>query len=84
MHWCDEINNMLILVPPVIFKQIYREHDMLLDGLFKQIGYGTYFETLDGMVKNMANLLAAELFQHLIFQYLMLCFIIYVETFSAS
>ena len=62
MHWCDEINYMLHLVPPVIFKQIYREHDMLADGLFKQNGYGTFFETLDGMVKNMANLLAAEFF----------------------
>ena len=23
MHWCDEINNMLLQVPPVIFKHIY-------------------------------------------------------------
>ena len=55
MHWCDEINNMLQLVPPVIFKHIYREHNMMVDGLSKQglklnIGYGTFFETLDGKV----------------------------------
>ena len=55
MHWCDEINNMLQLVPPVIFKHIYREHNMLADGLSKQalklnMGYGTFFETLDGKV----------------------------------
>ena len=55
MHWCDEINNMLHQVPPVIFKHIYREHNMLADGLSKQalkldMGFGTFYETLDGMV----------------------------------
>ena len=55
MHWCDEINNMLHLIPPVIFKHIYHEHSMLVDGLSKQalnldMGYGTFFESLDGMV----------------------------------
>ena len=53
MHWCDEINNMLHLVPPVIFKHIYREHNMLADGLSKQallldMEFGTFFESLDG------------------------------------
>ena len=55
MHWCDEINNMLHLVPLVIFKHTYREHNMLANGLSKQalnldMGYGTFFESLDGMV----------------------------------
>ena len=55
MHWCDDIKNMLHLVPQVIFKHIYREHNMLADGLSKQalnldMGYGTFFESLDGMV----------------------------------
>ena len=55
MHWCDEIKNMLLIVPPVTFKHIYREHNMLADGLSKQalnldMGYGTFFESLDGMV----------------------------------
>ena len=36
MHWVYEINNMLLHVPPVIFKHIYREHNMLADGLSKQ------------------------------------------------
>ena len=54
-HWCDEINNMLYLSPPVIFKHIYREHNMLADGLSKQallldMGFGTFFESLDGSV----------------------------------
>ena len=55
MHWCDEIKNMLHLVPLVIFKHIYREHNMLADSLSKQalkldMGYGSYIESLDGMV----------------------------------
>ena len=46
---------MLQLVPPVIFKHIYREHTMLADVLSKQVlklnmGYGTFYETLDGKV----------------------------------
>ena len=35
MHWCDDIRNMLQLVPPVIFKHIFREHNSLTDGLSK-------------------------------------------------
>ena len=35
MHWCDDIKNMLQLVPPMIFKHIFREHNMLVDGLSK-------------------------------------------------
>jgi len=55
MHWCDEINYMLQLVPPVIFKHIFREHNMLADGLQKQalkmeLGSGYFTETLDGKV----------------------------------
>ena len=55
MHWCDDIKNMLQLVPPVIFKHIFREHNSLADSLSKQalnldMGYGTFFESLDGMV----------------------------------
>ena len=46
---------MLLHVPLVIFKHIYREHNMLADGLSKQameldMGFGTFYETLDGMV----------------------------------
>ena len=57
MHWCDDIKNMLHLAPQVIFKHIFRKHNSLVDGLSKQalkldIGYGTYFENLDGMVIN--------------------------------
>ena len=55
MHWCDDIRNMLQMAPPMIFKHIFREHNSLADGLSKQalkldMGYGTFFETLDGMV----------------------------------
>ena len=55
MHWCDDIRNMLQHVPPVTFKHIFREHNSLVDGLSKQalkldMGYGTFFESLDGMV----------------------------------
>ena len=55
MHWCDDIRNMLQIVPPVIFKHIFREHNSLADDLSKQalnldMGYGTFFESLDGMV----------------------------------
>ena len=55
MHWCDDIKNMLQLAPPVIFKHIFREHNMLADGLSKQalsldMGYGYFSESLDGMV----------------------------------
>ena len=55
MHWCDEINNMLQLVPSVIFKHTFREHNMLADGLSKQalkldMGHGSFSEYLDGMV----------------------------------
>ena len=54
-HWCDEINDMLYLAPPVIFKHIYREHNMMADGLSKQallldMGSGTFCESLDGLV----------------------------------
>ena len=46
---------MLQLVPPVIFKHIFREHNMLADGLSKQalnmdMGSGYFTESLDGMV----------------------------------
>ena len=55
MHWCGDIRNMLQQVPPVTFKDIFREHNSLADGLSKQalkldMGYGTFFESLDGMV----------------------------------
>ena len=57
MHWCDEIKYMLQLVPPVIFKHIFREHNMLADGLSKQalnmdMGSGYFTESLNGMVIN--------------------------------
>ena len=44
---------MLQLVPPVIFKHIFREHNMLADGLSKQalkmdVGAGYFTKTLDG------------------------------------
>ena len=55
MHWCDDIKNMLQLVPPVIFKHIFREHNSLADSLSKQalnldMGYGSYIQSLDNMV----------------------------------
>ena len=55
MHWCDEINYMLQLVPQVTFKHIFREHNMQADGLSKQalkldVGTGYFTETLDGKV----------------------------------
>ena len=36
MHWCDDTKEMLQLVPSVIFKHTFREHNMLADGLSKQ------------------------------------------------
>ena len=47
-HWCDDIKNMLHLVPPVIFKHIFQEHNMLALNL--DMGYGSFSESLDGMV----------------------------------
>ena len=52
---------MLQLVPPVIFKHIFCEHNSLADGLSKQVlnlemEYGKLFETLDGMVINHGHL----------------------------
>ena len=57
MHWCNDIRNMLQMAPPVIFKHIFHEHNMLADGLSKQalnldMGYGSFSETMDGLVIN--------------------------------
>ena len=46
---------MLHLDPPVIFKHIFREHNSLADDLSKwalnlEMGYGTFSESMDGMV----------------------------------
>ena len=54
-HWCDDILSMLQLVPPVTFNHIFREHNMLADGLSKkalklEVGYGLFTETMDGKV----------------------------------
>ena len=54
-HWCDEIFSMLQIVPPVTFNHIFREHNMLADGLSKralklEVGTGHFSETLDGKV----------------------------------
>ena len=54
-HWCDEIFSMLRLAPPVTFNNIFREHNMLADGLSKkalnlEVGIGHFFETMDGKV----------------------------------
>ena len=53
----DEIRTMLQLVPSVIFKHIFCEHNSLADELSKQalkldMGDGTFSENLDGMVIN--------------------------------
>ena len=61
MQWCNDIRSMLQLVPPVIFKHIFHEHNSLADGLSKQalnleMGYGNFSETLDGMVINHGHL----------------------------
>ena len=55
IHWCDDIRNMLQHVAQVIFKHIFREHNSLADSLSKQalkldMRYGTFSESLDGMV----------------------------------
>ena len=57
MHWCDDIRNMLHFAPRVILKHIFHEHNSMADGLSKQalkldMGYGTFSETMDGMVIN--------------------------------
>ena len=54
-HWCDEIFSMLHHVPSVTFNHIFREHNMLADGLSKkalnlEMGIGYFSETLDGLV----------------------------------
>ena len=46
---------MLQLVPPVTFNHIFREHNMLANGLSKkalelEVGTGHFTETLDGKV----------------------------------
>ena len=54
-HWCDEIFSMLLLVPPVTFNHIFREHNMLADGLSKktlnlELGKGHFSESMDRKV----------------------------------
>ena len=54
-HWCGDILTMLQSTPHVIFKHIYREHNMQADGLSKQalkmdMGFGYFSESLDGMI----------------------------------
>ena len=54
-HWCDEIFSMLQNVPLVTFNHIFREHNMLADGLSKkalkmEVGTGHFSEILDGKV----------------------------------
>ena len=54
-HWCDEIYSMLQFVPPMTFNHIFREHNMLADGLSKkalilEVGKGHFSETLDGKI----------------------------------
>ena len=54
-HWCDDILQLRQLVPSVSFNHIFREHNMLADGLSKkalnlEVGSGHYTETLDGKV----------------------------------
>ena len=61
MHWSNDIRIMLQMAPMVIFKHIFREHNLLTDGLSKQalhldMGYGNFFETLDAMVINHGQL----------------------------
>ena len=55
MHWCEDIKNMRQMVPQVIYMHIFREHNVLADGLSKQAvnldtGFSLYTEHLDGMV----------------------------------
>ena len=84
MHWLK--NNMLHLVPLVIFKKVYREHDMLANGLLIGAEMDMELSSKHWMAwLKHGQFLATEFFsQHLIFQYLMLCFIIHFETFSAN
>ena len=54
-HWCDDIISLRQLVPPVTFNHIFREHNMLANGLSKkalklEVGSGHFTETLDGKV----------------------------------
>ena len=54
-HWCNDINTLRQHAPPVSFNHIFREHNMLADGLSKmalnmEVGSGHFTETLDGMV----------------------------------
>ena len=54
-HWCNDINTMRQHAPPVSFNHIFREHNMLADGLSKkalklEVGSGHFTETLDGKV----------------------------------
>ena len=54
IHWCDDICSMLLHVPHVIFKHIYREHNSMADGLSKQalklnMGHGICSESLERM-----------------------------------
>ena len=54
-HWCDDIITLRQLVPPVTFNHIFREHNMLADGLSKkalklEVESGHLTETLDGKV----------------------------------
>ena len=53
---------MLHLVPLVIFKQIYREHDMRVDGLLIGVEMDMELSSNHWMAWNMVNLLAAEFF----------------------
>ena len=59
-HWCDDIQTLLQLVPPLIIKHIYREHNQQADNLSKQAllldpGFGNFTESLDGMIIDHGN-----------------------------
>ena len=48
-HWCDDIQTLLQLVPPLTIKHIYREHNQQADSLSKKAlsldtGFGNYLE----------------------------------------
>ena len=56
-HWCEDIFNMLQMVPSVAFNHIYREHNILADELSKKalsldLGSGIFKEYMDGILND--------------------------------
>ena len=59
-HWCEDIQSMLQIIPPVTIEHIYREHNQQADSLSKKAlsldtGIGNYLESVNDMIIDHGN-----------------------------